>query len=130
MMPRLLLANGASPYFFSILQGRVRPLRLLRHKGSKPVCSIRPCTAKPRSGGGRQPALANSPPRHVGFTLHWQETAHGLLDGLVAGRAWNAEAAILCGGFSACWFGKNLLISVTVRIMLLSATQKNRCGSC
>jgi hypothetical protein len=51
-------------------------------------------------------------PTHVGFVLHWQETAHGLLTALADVKSWNPEVVTLCGGFTASYFAEDLLRTV------------------
>lgn len=107
--PRLLLINCASPYFFYIPMGAFGICDYLRQRGVHPRIfspSLYP------EAGMRQRLLAvlhEEQPTHVGLICHWQETAHGLLVALDVVRAWSREVVTLCGGFTASFFGEDLL---------------------
>ncbi len=49
----------------------------------------------------------------LGFSCHWQRTAHSLLPALVAVKAWNPEAVTFCGGFTASYFAEDFLVTTS-----------------
>lgn len=111
-MPRLLIINCSSPYFFYIPMGS---FGLCDYLGQRDVAAriFNPALYRADAMRSRlQNVLADFQPTHVGFVLHWQETAHGLLTAVEAVRAWNPEVITLCGGFTASYFGADLLQTV------------------
>lgn len=56
-----------------------------------------------------QEQLAAFRPTHIGLILHWQETVHGMFEALQTIRSWSSDVPVICGGFTAGYFGKDLL---------------------
>ena len=111
MPPKLLIVNCASPYFFYIPMGSFGLCDYLRQRGME-ARIFNPAQYGLQEAERRLLALLDEhAPSHVGFACHWQETAHGLLDALATVRAWNPAVVTLCGGFTASWFGEDLLAS-------------------
>jgi hypothetical protein len=111
-MPRLLIINCSSPYFFYIPMGS---FGLCDYLGQREIAAriFNPALYQADAMHSRlQSVLADFQPTHVGFVLHWQETAHGLLTAVEAVKAWNPEVITLCGGFTASYFGADLLQTV------------------
>lgn len=112
MKPRLLIINCASPYFFYIPMGSFGLCDFLGQRGiSARIFSPSLYPARQASDRLHQ-VLDTFQPTHVGFVLHWQETAHGLLTALADVKAWDPEVVTLCGGFTASYFGEDLLRTV------------------
>jgi hypothetical protein len=109
MSPRLLIINCASPYFFYIPMGT---FGLCDYLGQRNLFARIFNPALYHAGEVKAQllaALTAVQPTHVGFVLHWQETAHGLLAELATVKAWNSEAVTFCGGFTAAYFAEDLL---------------------
>ena len=109
MPPRLLIINCASPYFFYIPMGT---FGLCDYLGQRNIAAriFNPSLYHANEVKAQLlAALTAVQPTHVGFVLHWQETAHGLLPELAAVKAWNPEVVTFCGGFTASYFAEDLL---------------------
>ncbi len=106
---RLLIINCASPYFFYIPMGAFGLCDYLGQRGV--ACRIFSPSLYPEAAMRERllAVLHQVQPTHVGLVCHWQETAHGLLDALAVVREWSAEVVTLCGGFTAAFFGEDLL---------------------
>ena len=112
MEARLLLVNCASPFFLYIPMGSFGLCDYLRQEGIE-ARIFNPALYSQGEAGQRLARLLDRfQPSHVGFALHWQETAHGLLEALATVRAWSPAVVTLCGGFTASWFGEDLLAAV------------------
>jgi hypothetical protein len=109
MSPRLLIINCASPYFFYIPMGT---FGLCDYLGQRHIAArmFNPALYHADEVQAQLlAALTAVQPTHVGFVLHWQETAHGLLTALAEVKAWNPEVVTFCGGFTASYFAEDLL---------------------
>ena len=107
--PRLLIINCASPYFFYIPMGVFGLCDYLGQRGV--ACRIFSPSLYPEAGMGERllAVLDEVRPTHVGLACHWQETAHGLVEALAVVRAWSGEVVTIGGGFTAAFFGEDLL---------------------
>ena len=113
MSPRLLIINCASPYFFYIPMGT---FGLCDYLGQRNIAAriFNPALYNANEVQTQLlAALTAVQPTHVGFVLHWQETAHGLLTELAAVKAWNPEVVAFCGGFTASYFAEDLLATTS-----------------
>ena len=109
---RLLIINCASPYFFYIPMGTFGLCDHLEQQNLE-VSLFNPALYPEQQAVARLgQLLVEQQPTHVGFILHWQETAHGLLAALKAVKAGCPQAITLCGGFTAAYFGEDLLRAV------------------
>lgn len=109
MSSRLLIINCTSPYFFYIPMGT---FGLCDYLGQRSIVAriFNPALYHASEVQDQLlAALIAVQPTHVGFVLHWQETAHGLLTELATVKAWNPEVVTLCGGFTASYFAEDLL---------------------
>jgi hypothetical protein len=108
-MPRLLIINCASPYFFYIPMGSFGLCDFLARQGIEARIFSPSLYAEAEVGARLVEVLEQEKPSHVGLVCHWQETAHGLFDALALVRAWSREVVTLAGGFTASFFGEDLL---------------------
>jgi len=109
MSPRLLIINCSSPYFFYIPMGT---FGLCDYLDQREIATriFNPSLYPEQEVSSRLLVeLAAFAPTHVGFVLHWQETAHGLITALELVKAWNPKTVTLCGGFTASYFAEDLL---------------------
>ena len=112
MEPRLLVINCASPYFFYIPMGSFGLCDYLEQKGIAARIFSPSLYREDEASGRLIQTLDSFRPTHVGFVLHWQDTAHGLLTILAAVKAWHPGVVTLCGGFTASYFAEDLLRTV------------------
>lgn len=107
--PRLLIINCASPYFFYIPMGVFGLCDYLGQRGVQ-TRIFSPSLYPEKGMRERLLALLDEmQPTHVGLACHWQETAHGLVDALAVVRQWSGEVVTIGGGFTAAFFGEDLL---------------------
>ncbi|MBM9536006.1 hypothetical protein [Desulfobulbus alkaliphilus] len=112
MEPRLLIINCASPFFFYIPMGSFGLCDFLEQRGIAARIFSPSLYRENQAGNRLRQVLDTFRPTHVGFVLHWQETAHGLLAALADVKAWSPEVITLCGGFTASYFAEDLLRTV------------------
>ncbi|MGD9947700.1 MAG: radical SAM protein [Desulfobulbus sp.] len=111
-MSKSLIINCASPYFFYIPMGTFGLCDYLGRQGIE-TCIFSP-SLYPQAELRKRllKVLAQMQPSHVGFVCHWQETTHGLLEALEVVREWSPEVVRICGGFTASYFGEELLATL------------------
>ncbi len=112
MEPRLLIINCASPYFFYIPMGSFGLCDFLDQRGIAARIFSPSLYQDNQASDQLHQVLDTFQPTHVGFVLHWQETAHGLLTALADVKSWDPEVVTLCGGFTASYFAEDLLRTV------------------
>ena len=109
MQSRLLIINCLSAYFVHVPMGTfglcdylsqkkipVRMLNLALYDETKMATVL-------------NRYLEEFRPTHVGLTFHWQETAEGVLSVGQHVRSRMDQVKIICGGFTAGYFGEELL---------------------
>jgi len=109
MQSRLLIINCPSAYFVHVPMGTfglcdylsqkkipVRMLNLALYDETKMATVL-------------NRYLEEFRPTHVGLTFHWQETAEGVLSVGQHVRSRMDQVKIICGGFTAGYFGEELL---------------------
>ncbi|MBW1795121.1 MAG: cobalamin-dependent protein [Deltaproteobacteria bacterium] len=109
MQSRLLIINCPSAYFVHVPMGTfglcdylsqkkipVRMLNLALYDETKMATIL-------------NRYLEQFRPTHVGLTFHWQETAEGVLSVGQHVRSRMDQVKIICGGFTAGYFGEELL---------------------
>ena len=109
MQSRLLIINCPSPYFVHVPMGTfglcdylnqrkipVRMLNLALYDEARMATVLNHC-------------LEKFCPTHVGLTFHWQETAEGVLWVGQHLKSRMDRLKIVCGGFTAGYFGEELL---------------------
>lgn len=109
MHSRLLIINCSSPYFVYVPIGTFGLCDYLDRQGIE-VRVINPALYN-ESMAHRviEEQLQDLRPTHVGLILHWQEAANGMLKTMNQVKAWNKHVSIICGGFTAGYFGEDLL---------------------
>ncbi len=106
---RFLLINSTSPYFLYIPMGSFGLCDYLQQRDIE-VRMINPALYKESEVTDRLlKELNDFSPTHIGFALHWQETADGFLAALQIVRDWKSDIPTFCGGFTAGYFGESLL---------------------
>lgn len=113
MSSRLLIINCTSPYFFYIPMGTFGLCDYLGQQNIDARIFNPSLYHASEVQAHLLAALTAVQPTHVGFVLHWQETAHDLLPELAAVKAWNPEVVTLCGGFTAAYFAEDLLATAS-----------------
>ncbi len=109
MSSRLLIINCSSPYFVYLPMGTFGLCDYLGRQGIE-VRIINPALyTESRAREVIEEQLQDLRPTHVGLILHWQEAADGMLKTMNQVRAWNQHVPIICGGFTAGYFGEDLL---------------------
>jgi hypothetical protein len=109
MQPRLLIINGHSAYFAYIPMGTFGLCDYL-NQSKIPVQIVNPALYDRAQVAARlDEHLKTFRPTHVGLTFHWQETAEGVLQAGEHVRSKMPDVKIVCGGFTAGYFGETLL---------------------
>jgi hypothetical protein len=109
MKPRLLIINGHSAYFAYVPMGTFGLCDYLNQRNI-PVQIVNPALYNgAQMAGLLDHHLKTFRPTHVGLTFHWQETAEGVLRAGEYVRSRMGDVKIVCGGFTAGYFGEGLL---------------------
>lgn len=111
MKKRFLIINCSSPYFLYIPMGSFGLCDFLEKRG---IVSRIFNPALYRQHQVRElllEKLSEYEPTHIGLIFHWQETAHGMLDALETIRSRCSQTPVICGGFTAGYFGRDLMKS-------------------
>jgi hypothetical protein len=111
-MPRLLIINCASPYFFYIPMGSFGLCDFLAQQGVGARIFSPSLYPEVEMKARLMAVLETERPSHVGLVCHWQETAHGLLEALALVRGWSGDVVTVGGGFTASFFAEDLLNSL------------------
>ncbi len=109
MQSRLLIINCPSDYFFYIPMGTFGICDYLSRKNI-PVKLLNLAVYKgTETGKILKHYMEVFQPTHVGVIFHWQETAEGFIRTCKQVKSCNKNIRIVCGGFTAGYFGENLL---------------------
>jgi hypothetical protein len=109
MEPRLLIINGYSAYFAYVPMGTFGLCDYLNQRNI-PVRIVNPALYdRAQVAALLDDHLQTFRPTHVGLTFHWQETAEGVLWAGQHVRSKMSDVKIVCGGFTAGYFGEALL---------------------
>lgn len=111
MPARLFIINPTSPYFFYIPMGTFGLCDFLDHHGIESTIFNHALYPSASAETTLLEHLARFHPTHVAVLLHWQETAHGALEAINLVKHTFPELPVIVGGFTAGFFGDQLLNS-------------------
>ena len=111
MKPKILIINCPSEYFSYIPMGTFGLCDYLRGKGIKARILNLAIYTETETDKVLAHYLSLFKPTHIGLVFHWQETAEGFLWAGEHIRSRSGSVKIVAGGFTAGYFGKDLLES-------------------
>ena len=109
MQSRLLIINPPSAYFFHVPMGTFGLCDYLNRKNIPVRMLNLALYDETRMATVLNRYLEQFRPTHVGLTFHWQETAEGVLWVGQHLKSRMDRVKIICGGFTAGYFGDELL---------------------
>ncbi len=109
VQPRLLIINCPNEYFKYIPMGSFGLCDYLSRRNIDAKLLNLSVYAENSAGEILTHYLNVFQPTHVGLIFHWQETAEGFLWAGEQIRSYDKNLKILAGGFTAGYFGENLL---------------------
>ena len=109
MSARLLIINPASPFFFYIPMGSFGLCDYLETHGIASHIFNHALYDTEAADISLTQTLLDFEPTHVAVVFHWQETAHGVQHILEHLHQHSPQLPIIIGGFSAGYFGKDIL---------------------
>ena len=109
MKSRLLIVNCHSDYFEHVPMGTFGLCDYLNKKNIQTKILNLSLYKSSKIDRVLKHYLEQFSPTHVGLVLHWQETAEGALWASEYIKYLNKNIQIICGGFTAGYFGSNLL---------------------
>lgn len=109
MQSRLLIINCPSAYFVHVPMGTFGLCDYLSRQEIPVRVLNLALYDKARMTTVLNQYLEQFQPTHVGLTFHWQETAEGVLWAGQHVRSRMDQVRIICGGFTAGYFGEELL---------------------
>jgi hypothetical protein len=107
--PKLLIINCPSEYFVYIPMGTFGLCDYLHQKGIEAKILNLSLYAHTEIRDALDHCLNRFQPTHAGLIFHWQETAEGFLWAGEHVRARRPDMQIIAGGFTAGYFGEDLL---------------------
>lgn len=109
MKSRILIINCPNKHFFYVPMGSFGLCDYLSKKNiPAKILNLAVCKEN-ETGKVLKHYLELFQPTHVGVIFHWQETAEGFLRVGEQIKSFNKDIKILSGGFTAGYFGENLL---------------------
>lgn len=109
MPARLLIINPASPFFFYIPMGTFGLCDYLETHGIASRIFNHALYDAQTADVSLAQTLLDFEPTHIAVIFHWQETAHGVQHVLEHIHQHAPQLPIIIGGFSAGYFGKDIL---------------------
>jgi radical SAM superfamily enzyme YgiQ (UPF0313 family) len=109
MQPKLLIINCPNPYFAYVPMGTFGLCDYLNQREIQARILNLALYNEPQMATVLNHYLEQFQPSHVGLTFHWQETVEGVLWVAQHIKARMDEAKTICGGFTAGYFGEELL---------------------
>lgn len=109
MPARLLIINPASPFFFYIPMGTFGLCDYLETHGIASLIFNHALYDTQVADVSLTQILLDFEPTHVAVIFHWQETAHGVQHILEHLHQHTPQLPVIIGGFSAGYFGKDIL---------------------
>ena len=109
MSARLLIINPASPFFFYIPMGTFGLCDYLESHGIASHIFNHALYDTQAADVSLTQTLLDFEPTHVAVIFHWQETAHGVQHILERLHLHSPQLPVIIGGFSAGYFGKDIL---------------------
>jgi hypothetical protein len=109
MKSKILFINCPSEYFSYIPMGTFGLCDYLRGKGINARILNLALYSETESDKVLAHYLNSFQPTHIGLIFHWQETAEGFLWAGERIRSHSENVQIIAGGFTAGYFGENLL---------------------
>jgi hypothetical protein len=111
MNAKLLIINCPSPYFGHIPMGTFGLCDFLNQSEITARILNLSLYEKTKASKALEQCLETFQPTHVGLPMHWQETAEGVIAVAQHVKAVRREIKIICGGFTAGYFGESFLES-------------------
>ncbi|MEW6570202.1 MAG: radical SAM protein [Nitrospirota bacterium] len=108
-LPKILIINGPSEYFFHIPMGTFGICDYLSRKNIEARLLNLALYDKDDLKEKLDYSIRNFRPTHIGIIFHWQETAEGAIWTAEQIKSRNESIKVVCGGFAAGYFGENLL---------------------